>query len=484
MKNLASTLRERFLLIPPLLRWGTLGNVILFVSVAGFNALVLPWIGAADSKYHMNYMTAVYNGELPVSRSIVAAHPPFYYWLMSRFVGGLLVTDHFTMAVAITRAANIGFGVLLILVLAWIGWMLGGARRIQLAIALPGLSVLITPFVRVAGDTYNDTLATLFATTALALAIALLKRGPSWQLVVALGVISVLGMSTRSTFAAPLGLALLALLASFLLHGTGSRARRFWQGVVSTAAIGAAVVAAIGWFYLRNQQLSGSWFRSRPKAPFAGRDYHSLGDNLTDPNYYLVTVARLLGFRDWAGWLPINGTISLIVSAVAIVGLVVWLVSGGRWKRIVEPVANRLILVLLLALFIGVYVMQLQHAIGWGNVNLRYFLPGLLVLGLVLALGTLAWSRLRGQLTVAVMTVLALGAVADVMWFVTPMYKRVVTENPLGFLPTAVANNHLPFAVLPIAALGMLIGLLITGFALFKATEPAALTLSPRRNLA
>jgi hypothetical protein len=456
--------------IPALVRWGLLGNVILFVCVAGFNAVVLPWIGAADSRYHMNYMTAVFNGELPVSRSIVAAHPPLYYFFLSRLVGPFLVTDHFTMAVAITRVVNIGFGVLLICVLAWIGWMLGGKKRVALAIALPGLSVLVTPFVRVAGDTYNDTLATLFATTTIAITIALLKSGPTWQLTVALGVVSVLGMSTRSTFAAPLGLALIALVLAHLMHGDGTRTRRLARGIGSAAAVAVSVALAIGWFYLLNQERSGSWFRSRPKVPFAGRDYKSLTDNLLDPDFYLVTMARLLGFRDWNGWFPYNGTVSLALSAIAITGLIVWLARGGTFTRIVSTTRNKVIVGYFVVLTAGLYAMQIQHATGWGNINLRYFLPGLVIIGLVLAFGTLAWPKLRGQLSVAFMSVLAIGAMCDVVWFVAPKYKQVSTENPLGFLATAVQNNGVPLVILPLLWIGLLAGLAIVSVSLFKAT--------------
>jgi len=470
--------------ILPVLRWGLLGTIVAFVSTAGINAVVVPWTGAFDSRFHMNYILAVYRGELPDPAGIVSAHPPFYYLLMSGLVGRLLETDHFTLAVAITRAVNIGFGVATILVLAWIGWMLGGARKTALAIALPAISVLITPFIRIAGDVYNDVLSTLLCVIAIALAIALLKRGPRVPLVLALGVVSVVGMSTRSTFVASFGLSMLALIAAFAIHGSGSRARRGLTGVGIVAAIGAVTMAVIGWFYLRNYQLSGSWFRSRPKQAGGGRDYQSLSDNLMNPDYYLVAFARLLGFRDWAGWLPVNGAVSLVISAVCVTGLIIWLVRSARWRSLLATVEQRLIAVLLVALLVGVYAMQLQHATGWGNINLRYILPGIVSLGLILAAGALAWERARGQLVTVILAILAVGATFDVVWNVGPRDEYVSTSNPLAHVPTALAENGVPFAILPILLLGMLVGLLITGIALFRATEPAAPTLSPRRNLA
>jgi len=480
-----TSLRARWKSIPVIVRWGTLGNLILFASVSGFNAVVLPWIGAADSRFHLRYALAVFEGRLPVAESIVAAHPPFYYLVVGAFAGPLMQAEHVPVATALVRIFNISLGCALILVLAWLAWNIGGRKRDALAIALPALSVLITPFVRVAGDTYNDSMATLWATTTLALAIVLLKRGPQRHLLIILAVVSVFGMSTRSTFVVSFGLAMIAVVVAFLLHGTGSRRRRILTGAGTAAAMTATVVAAIGWFYLLNLQRSGSWFRSRPQAPFANRDYKSLGDNLTNPEYYLVTVGRLLGFRDWQGFFPFNGTVSLVISAVCLVGVIFWLRSRRREGSIIRPGAQLAIVILLAVQLLGLYAMQLQHATGWGNINLRYFLPGLLVLGLFLSLGALTWPRLRGQLVTLILAILAVGAAFDVLWFVTPKDDNGIAEvNPFMYLPEAVAINSFP-AITPLLLLvGMLVGLLITGFALFKATEPAAIPLSPRRNLA
>jgi hypothetical protein len=477
----AGYVASRWQAIPRVVRFGTLGNLVLFASVSGFNAVVLPWIGAADSRFHMRYMLAVWHGTLPADHSIVSAHPPFYYALFAPIVGPLLEEEHFTIAVVIVRAANIVFGAICLLVLAWAGWNLSSTRKAAFAIAVPGLAGLITPYIRVVGDTYNDGLATLFATSALAIAIVMIKRGVTRGSAITLAVVSVLGMSTRATFVVTFGLALIALIAAVLLHGSGTRFARFKEGAASAIAIGLIVVAAIGWFYVFNMQRSGSWFRSHPAAPFAARDYASLTDNLTNPDFYLVTIARLLGFRDWVGMFPFNGTISIAISAICGIGLVFWLLTRRRWKSILSKRTDLLIAILLILQMLGLYAMQLQHATGWGNINLRYFLPGLLVFGVVMAIGALQWRRLRGQLVTVLMAVLGAGAALDVVWFSSPMVRHVPTQNPLTYFPQSVIGNGLPVAVVVVLVVGMIGGLLIAGASLFRATAEGPI---PRRTRA
>jgi len=183
-------------------------------------------------------------------------------------------------------------------------------------------------------------------------------------------------------------------------------------------------------------------------------------------------VTRLLGFRDWQGFLPINGFVSSAIVIVCVVGCAWWFGSSSRWRRVLSSVASRVIVALFVVQGIGLYAMQLQHATGWGNINLRYFLPGLMLFGVILATGSLAWPRLRGQLAVVIMALLALGAIGDIVWFAAPMYKKISIENPIAFLPTALANNAIPFAIVPVLGVAVIAGLAVVSVALLAATRP------------
>lgn len=470
--------------IPKWVFWGVVAVLVLYLSVAGFNAVVVPWSGAADSRFHMEYVLAVSEGHLPVASNVVAAHPPLYYLLASWLVGGLLHNDQYVLAVAVLRIANIAVGAVTLLVLAWAGWKLGGRWRDQLTIALPAVSVLLTPYIRVVGDVYNDALSTLWATAALAISAVIIRRGPSVAALVVLGVLSVLGMATRATFIVTFGLTLVAIVVALVLWPAGRIRHRIRAGIVACVVSIAAVVLTSGWFYLLNLERSGSWFRSRTEAPFAGRPYTSLTDNLTNPDFYLVTAGRLLGFREWSGLAPVNFALSYLLTALCLVGLVLVTARGSRWRAVVADRRLFAVVVFFLVQMLGLYAMQLQHATGWGNINLRYFLPGLLVMGVVLALGALGFERARGQVVTAVLAVLAGGALVDAVWYASPKVDQVVSGALVPNLLGALAANGFPaLTVLPLA-LGIVVGLLVAGVALFKVTAPAATPIPLRRNLA
>ena len=417
----------------PWVKIGLLAVIVLYFAMVLYQAISLRIGGAADSYAHMDYVWQVFNGHLPTGygyelegrrgpseteRHLTAAHPPLFYVILAVIVGPILATGDWELATVVARGFNIilGFGVLI--AIAWAAWRLGGALRNQLVIVAPAMGVLVVAFIRVAGDNYNDILVVLLGTIALTVACIILKEGPATRYLVVLVVVSVLGMATRATYIATFGLTMLALAAAVIIHlPTMSLRRRIAKIAVWWATTAVLVIASIGWFYLRNQEASGSWFRSRPKQAVIARDYKSLTDNLTNPEFYTIVPGRLLGIRNWDGILPINYGLSLAISIVCIIGLVVWLRRGARWRRVTRSAPSIAIVALLAVQMLALYVMQLQHATGWGNLNPRYFLPGLLVTALILAIGSLAWRRLRGLLASAIIGVMAVSGMIDSVWY-------------------------------------------------------------------
>jgi len=417
----------------PWVKIGLLAVVVLYFAMVLYQAITLRIAGAADSYAHLDYVWQVYNGHLPTGygyeldgrrgpseteRHLTAAHPPLFYALLAVIIGPILATGDWEFATVIARGVNItlGFGVLISL--AWAAWRLGGALRNQLVVVAPAMGVLVVAFIRVAGDNYNDVLVVLLSTIAITASCIILKEGPATRYLVVIVVTSVLGMASRATFIATLGLAMLAIATAIYLHRPEWSARRK-IGTIAAWWVGTAtiVIASIGWFYLRNQEASGSWFRSRPKQAVEAREYKSLWYNLTNLDFYTVVPGRLLGIREWNGLLPINYSLSLVISAVCLVGLVIWLLRGGRWKRIVASRSSVAIVVFLAVQMIALYVMQLQHATGWGNLNPRYFLPGLLITAFALAIGSLGWRRARGFVAATIIGIMAVGGMVDSIWY-------------------------------------------------------------------
>ena len=461
---------RRILQIPTLVRIGLIAVVALYLVLAIYQAVTIRIAGAADSYGHLDYIWQVFNGHLPdgygyeldgrrgpseTDRHLTAAHPPLYYALLAPLLGPLLAAGNWELATAIARGINIVFGLGVLVTLAWAGWRLGGRLRSTLVLVVPAIGVLIVPFMRIAGDNYNDVLAILFSTIALTVSCIILREGPSVRWGVILILLSVAGMATRSTYIATLGLSMLALAAAYVMHRPDiSLGRRIGRIVGWWAATAVAVIGSIGWFYLRNFVASGSWFRSRPQQPVRGREYHSVLDNLTNIDFYLIVPSRLLGIKQWNGLLPINIHISILVSAVCLVGLIVWLTRGGRWARIISTPSSRAIALLALAQVLALYVMQLQHATGWGNLNPRYLLPGLLVFAFLLALGATAWPQLRGQLAVGIVGILALAGMVDAIWF----------NERFGFEPSLKVLAA--FGAIAVAAL------VVLSIVLFRITAP------------
>jgi hypothetical protein len=455
---------------------GAVAVVVLYLGTAVAAVLIVPWAGSADSGYHMVYIQAVWNGTLPPMGNPVAAHPPSYYWFLSLFVGGL-VEDHRITAVIIVRLFNVGIGAITALVVYVIAWRLAAGRwRVPLAVTASAIAVLMVPYIRVAADVYNDAVATLWATIALGLAIELLRRRPTVLLVAGLTAVNVLGMSTRATFVATLGLSLVALGVSFLVHATHwSVVRRLLAGAALAAAIAVLSVLPMAWFYERNRAETGSWFRARVSQPFGGRDYQSLTDNLTNLEYWFVSVGRLLGFRQWDGLLPINFVVSFLVAGICLIG-VLWFFLVGRRARLRALVADRgrlLVGLLFVLQVLAVYAMQLQHATGWGNINMRYLLPALLVFAVAYGLGANAWPRLRGALATAVIAILALGSLIDAIWYSSRKDGWVARGDLAGNLVDALQHNQVPVAIIALPMLLMAVGLAGVVVALRRSSVPA-----------
>ena len=416
---------------------GVAASLVVFLAASLFSNLALPPRGTADSLSHLDYAYQVSQGRLPEThgfyvsydgppsrhlerterRQFASAHPPLFYAVASVVEGGALEDGQWPTAVARIRALNTVLGVGTLLIIAWAAWRLGGRRRAQLVIVSCALAGLVYPFVRHSADVYSDLLVTFLSTAAIALAAVALREGPRRGHVALLAVVCAAGMATKATFVITLVAVLGALAAAYVFEDGGPRWRRSGRAGLACGIVLLASIMSSGWFYLRNHEQSGSWFRSTPKAPLLGRTEMSIFDVLTSADFYLVIPRGLLGTVDWWHTPFDNAALSLAIVVVCVTALGVWLHRDQRWRAVARDRRLLLVIGLMAAELIGLQIAQLQQAVGWGGYNFRYFLPGLLPIVLLLGLGVLAFERWAGVAAAAITGLLAVGVVVNAAWY-------------------------------------------------------------------
>ncbi|WP_134325117.1 ArnT family glycosyltransferase [Cumulibacter soli] len=472
---------------------GIVGVLVSFLGSAILNVLIMPWSGTADSNAHMDYVYQIHHGHIPApfgyewnhpglpeastrtERQWASAHPPLFYYLASLVSGPFMDDGEWVKAIVATRLLNALFGGLVVVALAWAGWQLGGSRRAILAVAAPAIGALVGGMNRFTGNEYNDTLVSLFAIVSLTLAAIILRDGPTPRRLILLLPLAAGGMASKATYAFALILVLIAVVVAFFLHRRPdpnaeprSIARTGLLGVGWCAAILAFVAATIGWFYLHNHQLSGSWFRSTPKGALQNRPRQTMMDVLTNEKYYKVVPEGLLGRESWNGVWPHNLQLSMAIAITCVLLLLARLVTRGRWRGLLAITPQNAIWLMLLAHLVGHYVAQLQQATGWGAINYRYFQPATLTITLILAFGVTAWRRL-GPLLVTILTaIFAAGMLLSFAAYLARAYPDLGAADSIWTgLSNALTQNELPEVLAPIAVSLLFLGVVITAGSLF-----------------
>ena len=440
---------------------GIAAAAVLFVAMATFTAATLPWKGTADAFAHLDYIYQVHQGHLPepygydyghrandTSRQWASAHPPLFYAIASVPMGPDLDAGLWERAVARGRALNIFFGLCTVFALAWAGWVLGGRTRAVLAIALPAIGALLPPFVRFSGEIYNDPLAILLSVLAVTLACTVVKRGVSTTRFAMLAALCALGLATRATFVFALIIALGALLLMPVAQGAYRDLRAWLKALAASAGLACLAVLPIGWFYARNHELSGSWFRSVAKHALQSRTEQSLGDVLANDRFWLLVPEGLLGPK-WRSIWPVNDDVSLALFLASVAVVAFLIVTRGHWRNAVKLDRGTLVWLLIAAHFFGLMAAQLQHAVGWGALNFRYFLPALLSIGALLAVAATAWTRCSAFVVTGVSGMMAVSCVLGSMTYLDGRYAAIAKgRGSMERLWTVVERNGIPEALI------------------------------------
>jgi hypothetical protein len=453
---------------------GVGGAILAFVMLAGL-WMSVPVYRPPDEASHVAYARELSHGRLPRIDTVIADrgdmrltqelstrdaahrtiwtanHPPLYYALVAVPLRLGSDTGHPLRGVLGARLVSVGLSALGLVALAYVVLQLIPGRP-QLAVAATGLIALLPSFISISARVYNDSLAFLTATMVLGSAVVFVVRGPSPARLAAVAASAGLGALTRASGLLVAGVAGIAVLVAVWRAGGGSAPRRLGRAVVWAGAVGAAVAAAAGWFYLRNLTLYGDvtgaaalldQFGRAPKA--------SMGELLTDPSFWrlqqrrLWDVTNLLRGTDagvarhlWLLWLfPVAGLVLAGARRLA-------RPSGGGSR--LDP-GRTVALGLCVVLFGLLQLSQVQFVSAGGGGHVRYLFPGLLTVGLVVAAGLAALPGGRHGVPVIAM-VLAMAAVNLWLWW---PYLDIGISQPPSLRAAAIPGFLVGLGLLTVA---------------------------------
>lgn len=474
-------------------KWGWIGLfsiVMVYVCISLINLTSLEWKGTADSYAHLDYTYQVSLGNLPdpygyrlgvgeeenavqVAKHyphLTASHPPFFYYFTSLVAGGYLQEGRLKIATLLIRMINMFVGLVTILLLAYFGYQLGGRYSESFALFTP-LAALAVPYIKFATDVYNDMFVALFGVIALGVSFLAVKHRPSWRLFVIFIFASALGMYSKATFAGVLLVGLVTIIVAVWLHAPIDKIRKAVYSIIIVLCTIGAVLMSSGWFYSYNSERSGSWFRARPKHQLQNRVYKSTTDNLLNPEFYNTVPGSLLGQRTLTGTHPYNRTISTLLVVTLIILASIW--SFRNRKQTVDWFKSRSNQALFAAsalVVLALYAQQLQHATGWGALNPRYFLAGMLVFGLLLAgLFVRIERRLRAIVALVFITLLAWGTIVNTSWYGASKASIPIEDvGETAVLLELATTNGFSSSVIYLALAGVVLGVVIFGISMYK----------------
>ncbi|MBL7488633.1 hypothetical protein I6A60_14845 [Frankia sp. AgB1.9] len=442
-----------------------------------------------------------------------ANHPPLFYAIEAVPLKIGLEAGHPLAGFRAARLVNIGFGILALVAVAWLVRELLPGRP-DLAVGAAAITGVVGMFVNTAGQVYNDALAVLTITLALAAVVVVLRRGPSTGRLVVLGAAVLAAASTRASGLLAAGLIVPTAGIAVALHAGLSRTvppddgpsttpppadgpsttaspadgaqeagrssgrrgrlpvwRQVGRGVATTLAGVVVLVAGIGWFYRRNQSLYGDITGSGLIARMfpTSSSPMSISQILRSPAFWSAIYRGSFGRVALIGEGPVLRPVPTLLLWVFAAGLLLavarwvarWSLPGldSGWRsRTLAVVAW-----LLIALHVAVVTATLVGYVAAGGMWFaRYLLPAIPIAALLLAtaLGALPFAR-RGLPTVLV--VAGLGGFAAMMFTreLAFKYPALARYHPARRLAAAMVMSgvHSPAAVLWLLALCAALGL-------------------------
>lgn len=461
-------------------RWlwtALVASCVIYVVLALFHLFVQKPYTNGDEKRHVQYVAVLETKHrLPKMRETRAAsHPPAYYALQAATVlDGIKSADDAESKIGKAALISIAFGLVAVIY--------SGLTLALLFRRYPGFAVFAMALVALLPTLHNNSAAVNNDAMALAAqlgmgyaALTVLYRGPTALRLGHAMVWMCIGALTRVTVVALLPVAMLAMFAGGILHGKGSAQRRVLLSVARGAVLVAAVAAAAGWFYLRNEKQLGSASgteailedtRNHPIRPFL--------DVLFDYTTWVEIQDELWG--RFAGGVSIEGglrKLARVLVVVSILGAAVSLVRAKAWRAIAAwRTPEGIAWLLMAATWASVFVPTIYYHAKGGGLHQRYLFGALPVMTLVLALGV-GWTA-RRTVALASFALFYFLAFAETLSYATARGKRSEEFT----LAIAMDNNRLSheqaawFSVLMLVVLA--VGLVLLLQALHHLHRPLA----------
>jgi hypothetical protein len=424
---------------------GVLAFGLLAVCLALMCSFTLPILGTDDERPHVAYTASLLDGRLPeiddptesgADRFVVladdppprtdiymASHPPLAHAMAAPFSWLAVTLGWDQGAVMVMRFVNVlGFGVAVMASAAVTDGLFPGRRR--LAVGASGL-VSLTPYaVFWTSFGLNDGTSFAFGAIALAAGLRVVRTGPSAARLAWLVGGGTAAVATRSAH-----LPTLLILTGTWVAACALRRRWRWAAGGAVAMLGVPALA-IGWFYVRSNELYGSITASSYLIEkFDRRSWPSPLRLVLQPRVHLGLVQGL-----WGGFNPVNMTgsgftriarpwadlgTSLVLPLALLGGAAVGVGrraasarrhGAGRWTAALRTPAGRdglLAWLTAAAVSAGVLAGLLQFVSQGGTPHPRYLFPALPVIGAVLVWGLDATLRRFDGLLAALVALFA-----------------------------------------------------------------------------
>ena len=456
-------------------RW-LAGALLALVLLGGGIAWTLPAFTAqTDEPAHVATAWAWAHGEVPritderpvvgwaepdgsgwvETQTYTATHPPLFYLGAGAVLRAAEATGDVTAGVRGIRLGNVALGAAAVVATAALARALL-PRRPDVAVAAAGLLVLVGGFVRTSAVVYTDALAVATATAALAVAVRLLRDGPTRRGVALLALLALLAAATRTSGLLVAAEVAVAAAVAPLLQ-PGPRGRRLRLSAASLLAVAGVVGVGTGWFYLLSERRYGDPTGAAELWRLAGTQDTGAtwSGHLTDTLFWGRQV-RMLWTEDYVQAEAFGAQVHPFLRLVALGAVVALVVAVVRWAAAGRPRPTVLRAgreVAAVGLLAGhVLVVAVTHAefvAQGGYFFSRYLFPAVPVLAVACAaaLLSLPWRPVRPLPALAGTVLLALA---------TARMVRLGLGSTIGEDPAGLVLD-LPDATVARAALGALL---------------------------